>query len=97
MIDVILRPAAAADTNDAYRWYEGQRKGLGHDFLAEVSLALDLIASHPLAFPVIRRHTRRALLRRFPYQILYRAYSETVIVVAVFHASREPRACQRRT
>lgn len=33
-MQIVVRPAAAADVDDAFLWYEGQRAGLGHEFLA---------------------------------------------------------------
>jgi toxin ParE1/3/4 len=30
---VIIRPEAELDIDDAYQWYESQRKGLGQNFL----------------------------------------------------------------
>ena len=42
-------------------------------------------------YPVIRRDTRRALLERFPYSLLYRIVHEQVVVVACFHAKRHPK------
>lgn len=30
----IIRPAAAAEIDDAYLWYESRRSGLGEEFLA---------------------------------------------------------------
>ena len=38
----VLRPAAAADVEEAWRWYEARRDGLGDDFLVECLLAGDL-------------------------------------------------------
>jgi len=37
---VVLRPAAAADVEAAYRWYEQQRAGLGDEFLAAHKIEL---------------------------------------------------------
>ena len=49
----ILRPAAAADVEEAYRWYEDQRAGLAEEFLGAVQAGLEMIADHPLAAPVV--------------------------------------------
>jgi hypothetical protein len=35
-MQVLVRPAAAADIDDAFLWYERQRPGLGADFLQTV-------------------------------------------------------------
>lgn len=63
----IVRPVAAADIDEAFLWYEGQRAGLGHDFLAAAQTLIDAIAEHPLRYSLVRRNTRRALLRHLPY------------------------------
>lgn len=94
---VVVRPAAAADIEDAYQWYELQRPGLGDEFLAALRSTRDRILERPEAFPVLHRDTRRAFIpRRFPYGLLYRIYDDTIIVVACMHAKRDPRVWQRR-
>ena len=86
----IFRPAAAADVEDAFLWYESQRSGLGDEFLDELSLVLCAIAEHPFRFPVLHRDTRRALLHRFPYALFYRVLDERIIIVACMHGKRNP-------
>jgi len=93
----IVRPASAADIDEAFLWYEGQRQGLGHEFLAAANTLIDAIAAHPLRYPVVRRNTRRALLRRFPYAMYFRIYEEVIVVVACMHGRRNPRRWQVRT
>ena len=92
----IVRPAAAADIDDAFLWYEAQQPGLGHEFLTAADTLINAIAEHPLRYPVIGRNTRRALLRRFPYAIYFRIYDEVVVVVACMHGRRNPRRWQVR-
>lgn len=86
----IVRPAAAADIDEAFLWYEAQRAGLGHEFLAAAQTLIDAITEHPFRYPVIRRNTRRALLRRFPYAIYFRIYGEVIVVVACMQGRRDP-------
>ena len=98
MKQVIVRPAAAADIEDAYQWYESQRPGLGEEFLAALSLTRDRVLEQPETFPVIDRNTRRALIpRRFPYGLFYRVYGDMIVIVACMHAKRNPQRWQRRT
>ena len=96
MTKLLLRPAAAADIEEAYRWYERQRVGLGEEFLTTVDAALRDIVEHPATYAVIHRETRRALLHRFPYAIFYRLYDETVIVIACMHGRRDPKRWRGR-
>ena len=78
---LVLRPAAAADVEAAYRWYEQRRAGLGDRFLDAVAVTLHAIEARPMTSAVVHRSTRRALVRRFPYAIFYRVIGERVVVV----------------
>lgn len=93
----VVRAAAAADIDAAFLWYESQRAGLGHEFLGAATALVKAIADHPFRYPTVRRNTRRALLRRFPYAIYFRVYDDLVVVVACMHGRRSPRRWQSRT
>jgi len=75
---------------DAFLWYESQRAGLGEEFLSSIQATLQAIGENPLRFPVVHHSTRRALVRRFPYGVFYRVLEDVVLVVACFHARRDP-------
>ena len=95
---VIVRPAAAADIEEAYAWYESQRPGLGEEFLAALQETREHIVAHPEAFAIVHRDTRRALVQsRFPYVLFYRIYGDNIVVVACMHAKRDPRHWQSRS
>jgi hypothetical protein len=85
-----LRPIAAAEIQDAFRWYEQQRKGLGEEFLQAMREAFSAIEANPAQYPRIRGKIRRALLRRFPFAVLYLAEPDKTIVLGCFHSKRDP-------
>jgi plasmid stabilization system protein ParE len=93
---VVFRAAATLDVEAAYEWYESQRRGLGGEFRTEVDAAVELISGTPLAFPLVRRNIRRALLRRFPYALYYRIVGDQAVVEACIHGKRHPRAWRSR-
>jgi plasmid stabilization system protein ParE len=95
-MQLVVRPAAAADLDDTFLWYEAQRPGLGHEFLAAVRTAFGSILSNPKLYGVVHRNTRRALLRRFPYGVFYRIYPDTIVVVACMHGRRDPKRWRSR-
>lgn len=97
MKKLIYRPEAAADIVEATSWYDRQRPGLGEKFLTEVNNTARHIASQPMLYQIIRRDTRRALVKRFPYGLYFRLLGDTVVVVACFHTSRNPKTPQSRT
>ena len=96
-LTVYLRPEAEADIEEAATWYEKQREGLGYEFLDEVSKVFETISCDPGMYPVVHRHTHRALIHRFPFGIYYRIERKRIVVVAVMHGSRHPKRWQKRT
>lgn len=96
MKPVILTAAGEADVEEAFRWYEEQRAGLGPIFLHSVEVALQAIGSRPAMYPVVHRTTRRFLLPKFPYALYYRILEASVVVVGCIHAKRHPRTWRSR-
>ncbi|MSV35686.1 MAG: type II toxin-antitoxin system RelE/ParE family toxin [Bryobacterales bacterium] len=88
---VIVEPGAQADIRSAFRWYEGQKIGLGREFLQEIRRMVQFIRSGPESYAVVHRNVRRANLRRFPYGLFFRLQDESVIVIACIHGHRNPR------
>ncbi len=95
-LPIVTRPSAAAEIEAGYRWYERERPGLGEEFLEAVNHLVEVIAGHPERFPIVHRDTRRVLLSRFPFAILYRLKVGHVVVVACFHSKRNPEAWKSR-
>jgi toxin ParE1/3/4 len=95
-LPVAIRPAAAAEIETAYRWYEKERTGLGSEFLEAVNKLVNTIAENPERFPVVRKDVRRAVLRRFPYSIFYPIVSGNIVVIACFHGKRNPKVWRLR-
>lgn len=76
--------------------YEKGRPGLGHDFLAEVEAAAHRIAVFPAHGSPYLHGTRRVVLKRFPFSLVYSLEGETALVVAVAHDHRRPGYWSRR-
>jgi len=93
---VIFTPAAAEDVATAYEWYEEREPGLGEDFLRCVEACLLMSLRHPLMFPVAVDDFRRALIRRFPFEIFYEPVGEGLVVYSVFHCSQNPQNWRKR-
>lgn len=71
--------------------YDEQVAGLGDRFLGEIGHTLRFILDFPEAAQVIRDTVRRAVLRTFPYSVLYRLRSSgEILVLAVAHQSQHP-------
>ena len=54
MKPALFTPAAEADVEEAFQWYESQRKGLGAAFRHAVDIAVAALESNPDGYTVIQ-------------------------------------------
>ena len=94
---IIIRPEAEAELNEAFIWYEEKVRGLGFDFIIQVDACLNSIERTPEIYPLVHRNIRRTILRKFPYEVFYVIGNQTISVLAVFHAKRNPTHWENRT
>src|SRR4051812_5529429 len=92
---VVFRPEAKAEAIEARDWYESRAPGLGGEFVTALEVALAMVLRNPEAFAAIERDLRRVILRKFPYSLVFRQEAGRIIVFAVFHHRRAPRALSR--
>jgi toxin ParE1/3/4 len=85
-----VHPEAVLEAQAAYRWYSNRNHAAAAAFLAELERAVELISASPTRWPIHLHGTRRFLLRRFPFGVVYRELGETLQIVAVAHGRRKP-------
>lgn len=90
MAELKFHPSIYSEIQEAYSWYEQQATGLGDDFIGELEAAYESIKSLPETWPKFSKRTRRFLLTKFPYAIVYKPSTSVCYVVAVMHQSRKP-------
>lgn len=93
---LIIRPEAENDLKEAFSWYESNRSGLGFEFIIQVDAGLKFLKENPLCHPIEFNDTRKHLVRRFPYKIIYLVQNEKIIVLAVLHEKRNPSLLMNR-
>jgi plasmid stabilization system protein ParE len=93
---VVLRDEALSEFDESFDYSEGRRQGLGADFVLRVQQVFDRISSNPEMHSVVFADIRRAVVKRFPYTVYYRARPDRVEVVAVFNNRRDPSIWQGR-
>lgn len=92
----IMRRLAQAEFDDAAEWYALRSPKVGTDFTNAVDGIVFAIAAAPQSYPVVHDDTREAIVPGFPYAVYYRVEPTRVIVVAVYHTSRDPAGWQSR-
>jgi plasmid stabilization system protein ParE len=90
---------ASEEFTDAVRWYETRRAGLGAEFFDAIVAILAVIETNPEIGTSISPdgRTRRALVARFPYQVVYRLRPTEIVIVAIAHLKRRPEYWKSRT
>lgn len=86
---VFLSPALS-EIVEAIEHYDDQAPSLGDALDTDLQRTLDTIVTHPGLGSPYGAATRRALLRRFPYSVVYRVLSDRLLVVAFPHHKRRP-------
>jgi plasmid stabilization system protein ParE len=94
---LVLRPEALDEISQAAAWYEGRATGLSAEFLRALDATLASLRRNPRQYPVVHNNLRRALLRRFPYSLIYTASDDEVVVVACAHGRQDPRRWFKRS
>lgn len=87
---LLILAAAERDVAEAYAWYESRQSGLGSEFLRAVDARIRSIERAPESCGFVERHYRIAIVRRFPYMVLYTYGDDTITIYAVFHSARDP-------
>ena len=96
-MNYIFHPDAKNELKSSARYYENLQHGLGQHFLDEIQKTILLILEYPKAWPVLSKRTRRCLVNKFPFCIIYQKIDDNIIrIISVKHINREPGYCGNR-
>jgi plasmid stabilization system protein ParE len=87
---VEFHPDAVQEAQSAFAWYRDRNDSTAEAFLAELDRAVEVISETPMRWPIHIHGTRRFLLHRFPFGVVYRELGDTLQIVAVAHGRRRP-------
>jgi plasmid stabilization system protein ParE len=96
-LPIVLRRAARTEFDAAGDWYERQRPGLGLIFTAAVQKIFDRIAGQSRLYRAILLGIRSVPAPGFPYCVYYRQRPSAIVVLAIFHTSRDPAVWKSRS
>ena len=89
-MDVEFIEPASIELDDAIEYYNLQSYGLGDKFFDEVLKTIGIILRFPETWAQNTKHTRRAVLMKFPYNLIYTIHNDKIYIIAVAHQHREP-------
>jgi plasmid stabilization system protein ParE len=93
---VEFHEAASLDFEAAFVWYFDRSERAALRFAGEVERAVASIADSPQRFPPDVSNTRKFLLQRFPFAVVYRELPSVIQVLAVAHGRRRPGYWKKR-
>jgi plasmid stabilization system protein ParE len=85
-----LHPEALDEALAGYAWYLERSERAADAFFADLERAVELIIDRPEAWPRFLHGTRRFILTKFPYSIVYGQVGDAVVIYAFAHAKRRP-------
>ena len=94
--EVEFHEAATQEYEAAFDWYLERSRAAAERFADEMSRAIAKIAEAPQRWPAGKLRTRKFLLARFPFAIVYRELPAVIQVLAVAHAHRRPGYWKKR-
>jgi plasmid stabilization system protein ParE len=89
MTSVEVHPLAQLELREGIRWYAERSERTARRFAVAVKSRIAAIQEHPEQFPSWDENYRFCLVPGFPYFIAYRLTSDSIIVAAIRHTSRD--------
>ena len=93
---IVFHPEVEAELAEAVDWYEKRGQGLGAEFLRSLDAVIAQVQRRPALYPIVFGSARRAVLRRFPYSLIYIVENGEILITACIHSKRTPTRWQER-
>ena len=89
---------ARAELLNAIDYYEDKQKGLGRRFNEVVNQTINNILSFPEAFPIVHQNKRKAVVKHYPYVLIYEyeIRDSAVYILSIFHTRQDPAIWKKR-
>jgi plasmid stabilization system protein ParE len=93
-----ILPLATKDIQEAANWYNSRQYGLGRKFINQVKRTIHFIRENPEAIAIRYDNIRTVVIDTSPYMVHYLIdeSATSIIIVAVFHTSQDPRLWKKQ-
>jgi toxin ParE1/3/4 len=92
---LVITLGAAKDIEVAVRYYQEIRTQLAKQFMKDLRYTSQYIKKHPETIQIRYGEIRVAFLKKFPFGVHYILRDQSVIVLSVFHTSRDSEVWQQ--
>jgi plasmid stabilization system protein ParE len=88
---IVILEKAFQEIENARDYYENNQLNLGTSFTNEVFSILEILESNPLLFPVKFENIREAVIKKFPFVVIFEVLpNNEIIILSIFHFRRNP-------
>ena len=88
--NLIIKEEAKHEIVEAYNWYEDKQNKLGDKLLVSLDECFNTILKNPKIFAKQIQNIRQAIVKTFPYVVIYEIEQKQIIVYAVFNTNQNP-------
>lgn len=85
-----FHPEAELELTTILDYYEEATKGLGEQFMADMLQTSRLLIQFPEIGAPVRTNLRMCSLRRFPFNMIYSARADVLLILSEAHQSCRP-------
>lgn len=87
---IVLSEKAEIQMEDAYLFYKNIRPTLGDQFLNKLNDCINSILINPFIYKIIFENYRQAVVKKFPFVIIYTQNENIILLTSVYNTSRNP-------
>lgn len=87
----ILSIQAENELEDAFFYYDLISTKIGNEFLNQINKCIQSILLYPESYPIEFDTYRKAVVKKFPFVIIYTKLDSIIFISAIFHTSRNPK------
>ncbi|MEM1295904.1 MAG: type II toxin-antitoxin system RelE/ParE family toxin [Verrucomicrobiota bacterium] len=85
----VFKKEARDKFRETYQWYDEKSSKAGDNFIDEFNALIGEICQNPERWPPFySERFRKATMRRFPYQVIYRISEKQITVMIIRHEKR---------
>jgi plasmid stabilization system protein ParE len=87
----VLSIQAENELEDAFYFYNLISAKVGDEFLNQINSCIQSILLYPESFPIVFETYRKAVVKKYPFVIIYTRIDAIIFIAAIFHTSKNPK------
>lgn len=87
----VLSIQAENELEDAFYFYNLISAKVGDEFLNQINSCIQSILLYPESFPIEFETYRKAVVKKYPFVIIYTRIDALIFISAIFHTRKNPK------